>query len=509
MAQNPWTVESIQAFYFLKCPECDFDTKEDSLFENHATENHPLSFALFDKKYLGEDFDTIDIKEEPLSYSDTQISHDDQKSYTHNQFPPLSSVTENNSLLGVPELKKETADELYIDEKQSRNNEIDLNNSEMETYSTDVSIIGDNLPEDPLNSEVHEEKKQYECFICHNSFGQNETLKAHNSSVHGGIKVLFKCKTCDGSFLTVEELKEHCMTSHLDLKCTVCHKIFEKNESLKAHMAIVHERIKVVFKCRICDGTFSTAEELNGHCTTSHNDLKCTICSSIFLKSQTLKSHIFSVHENIKPFKCSVCVSSFSIVQDLNQHMIVHEEKKQFKCRFCRGVIFSQKVDLLEHVKSFHESSRHYRCSICNENFQYKIDVKKHMKLVHDEIFDRIRKKKKHPEKKPKCPHCNIGFSPKFDLGHHIKNCDKGPEKKPLKCPHCKVSFSTKFTKFDLGLHVKNCQKKLKCPHCNIRFSPKFDLEHHVKNCSKVDQELNTGSNVTELDPLTISDHDG
>jgi len=169
--------------------------------------------------------------------------------------------------------------------------------------------------------------------------------------------------------------------------------------------------------------------------------------------------------------------------------------------------------------------------------------------LVHDERFDLIeqkvilvRKKEKHPKKKPKCPHCNIGFSPKFDLEHHVKNCDKGPEKKPLKCPHCKVSFSTKFTKFDLGLHVKNCQKKLKCPHCNIRFSPKFDLEHHVKNChkgkspemkplkcphckisfspkfdlghhvkncSKVDQELNTGSNVTELDPLTISDHDG
>ena len=127
MAQNPWAVESIQAFYFLKCPECNFDTKEDSLFENHATENHSLSFVLFDKKHVGEDFDTIDIKEEPLSYSDTQISYDGQKSYMHNQFPQLSSVTENNSLLDVPELKKETADELYMDEKQFRNNEIHVN----------------------------------------------------------------------------------------------------------------------------------------------------------------------------------------------------------------------------------------------------------------------------------------------------------------------------------------------------------------------------------------------
>jgi hypothetical protein len=65
MAQNPWAVESIQAFYFIKCPECDFDTKEENSFENHATENHPLSLVLFDKKSVKKDFDTIDIKEEP------------------------------------------------------------------------------------------------------------------------------------------------------------------------------------------------------------------------------------------------------------------------------------------------------------------------------------------------------------------------------------------------------------------------------------------------------------
>ena len=39
MAQNPWAVQSIQDFYFLKCPECDFDTKEENLFENHAKDH--------------------------------------------------------------------------------------------------------------------------------------------------------------------------------------------------------------------------------------------------------------------------------------------------------------------------------------------------------------------------------------------------------------------------------------------------------------------------------------
>ena len=55
---NPWNVESLQAFLYLKCPECVFDTKEKDSFQNHAIENHPLSTVLFAKKFKEEkDFD--------------------------------------------------------------------------------------------------------------------------------------------------------------------------------------------------------------------------------------------------------------------------------------------------------------------------------------------------------------------------------------------------------------------------------------------------------------------
>ena len=47
VAENPWQVDSIHAFYFLKCPECTFDTNEEFTFQEHAIENHPLSFVLF------------------------------------------------------------------------------------------------------------------------------------------------------------------------------------------------------------------------------------------------------------------------------------------------------------------------------------------------------------------------------------------------------------------------------------------------------------------------------
>ena len=67
MDKNPWEVDSIQAFSYLKCPECKFDTKKEILFENHATKRHPLSYAFFGKnEFIKVEIDSgVQIKEEP------------------------------------------------------------------------------------------------------------------------------------------------------------------------------------------------------------------------------------------------------------------------------------------------------------------------------------------------------------------------------------------------------------------------------------------------------------
>ena len=74
MAGNPWHVESILAFYCLKCPECEFNSKEENNFVHHAKECHPLSNVLFgEENYsdpafnFNEEFDTDQIKQENIS----------------------------------------------------------------------------------------------------------------------------------------------------------------------------------------------------------------------------------------------------------------------------------------------------------------------------------------------------------------------------------------------------------------------------------------------------------
>ena len=73
MEDNPWHVDSVQAFSFLKCPECTFDTQEEDFFQVHAIENHPLSFVLFGKT---QNEDNICFDQEVKSENDFVTTED-------------------------------------------------------------------------------------------------------------------------------------------------------------------------------------------------------------------------------------------------------------------------------------------------------------------------------------------------------------------------------------------------------------------------------------------------
>ena len=75
MADNPWDVNSMEAFTFLKCPECSFDTKEEDFFQIHAVDNHPLSFVLFGDTCKDEKFDIDnDEAEHHIKHFEAEIS---------------------------------------------------------------------------------------------------------------------------------------------------------------------------------------------------------------------------------------------------------------------------------------------------------------------------------------------------------------------------------------------------------------------------------------------------
>ena len=103
---NPWEVESIQSFAFLNCPECTFKTKEESFFQDHAIETHPLCFVLFGN-YVQEV--TIDEQKPIIEASETEyyveIKGEEVPSKSELE-SALASITESDI---TPEINEKTS----------------------------------------------------------------------------------------------------------------------------------------------------------------------------------------------------------------------------------------------------------------------------------------------------------------------------------------------------------------------------------------------------------------
>ena len=92
MDENPWQVDSIHAFYFLKCPECIFNTNEEFTFQEHAIENHPLSFVLFQK-------DLIEYEVEQNIDSKDKLEFKEELFQTKQELSPSNENCDNSSTL--------------------------------------------------------------------------------------------------------------------------------------------------------------------------------------------------------------------------------------------------------------------------------------------------------------------------------------------------------------------------------------------------------------------------
>ena len=94
MATNPWLVESVHSFLYLKCPECIFDIRyeNEDMFQYHALEKHPLSNVLFGDE----------VKVNPKAIENQIL--DSIKIENHDDFEELnqsysSDIADENSIL--------------------------------------------------------------------------------------------------------------------------------------------------------------------------------------------------------------------------------------------------------------------------------------------------------------------------------------------------------------------------------------------------------------------------
>ena len=122
MDVNPWKVESIEAFYSFLCPECGFNSKEGTFFQDHAIKNHPLSLVLFENSY--------ESKFNNAKYRNPEENLDGVQSDL------VDNIEFKEEILEVDNVKEEGAyySDQMVDESYESLNELASNYDQFESY---------------------------------------------------------------------------------------------------------------------------------------------------------------------------------------------------------------------------------------------------------------------------------------------------------------------------------------------------------------------------------------
>ena len=477
MDGNPWLVESLQDFSFLKCPECTFDTQEEGTFEDHATENHPLSFVLFGKTVKEEIHDPLfqdqkpDIIENTIVDSKTKIKELNEKFFesiqtgnvgngrTFGPGPPISIAninvleplpkgdlkefmpfSENNPFLTISPVVS-----VFVKEETAEDDKSVHERKKLALTATDCEICGASFKRhDQLKGhvlKVHKETEFYDgrdfkCSICDRAFTSEDGLRRHIKTVHEGKKP-HKCLICPMSFATKYRVEIHTKTIHETdnpYKCTLCKSSYKAEMNLKRHITTVHEG-KNQFACFNCGDSFVLRKELDAHMEFAHDQMyNCSECEMSYGDKANLLDHIKYVHENrekIKPHKCPTCDACFERVKILQEHIdAVHEKKKPHLCSLC-GSGFAYTSALKAHIGNVHERKKSDLCSLCGKAFFSTSRMKRHFRIVHEGI--------KEKREVLSCPHCDAMLKGKKSLKIHIESVH---EKKRFKCTICDNTYS-------------------------------------------------------------------
>ncbi|CAL9730091.1 transcription factor IIIA [Monosporozyma unispora] len=271
---------------------------------------------------------------------------------------------------------------------------IELSNSTppQQWTSDDKSQFSD--VESVTSSTSSSRAKRYFCDYdgCNKGFTRPSLLTQHQQTSHQGIRP-FTCDQCNKTFTRKSHLERH-LISHMNDKdkpfhCPVCNKGCTTSQQLKRH-EITHTKS---FHCPYegCSETFYKHPQLRSHILSFHlNKLNCEICDKHFQRPYRLRQHMAKYHNpnNLNPYACnfSTCSQSFKTWTMLQNH--IKNDHPKLSCPVCHKYLVGE--DGLKMHMKIHDDSiimkKNWNCSICQLEFNKKMDLIQHYKSDHPEV---------------------------------------------------------------------------------------------------------------------------
>ncbi|XP_022247856.1 zinc finger protein 423-like [Limulus polyphemus] len=313
------------------------------------------------------------------------------------------------------------------------------------------------------------------------SLQQQSTVCNNNGS--------FSCEYCNTKFSNIHSLQKHTLSVHTftdkvqeNLSCSEC-------SSLSEHLKTAHdERNGNQPASNRGTSTNASSERLDNFSMNEKLDsLKdskingtvplfsatgpflCSQCSAVFPDFESFRTHL-KIHLDavVKRYSCSECDAEFHSEEHLDIHYVTHflATITEYGCRCCFKV-FTQPDELQKHLMNTH-AHQLYRCSLCKDLFDSKVNIQVHFAMKHSNECCLFQ-----------CTSCKVAFRSEVEFQLHVKVTHL-LKIHPFRCLLCDQCFPTEF---QLRYHMNAHQKQFACALCDEAFHVEFLLDKHVQTC--------------------------